>query len=272
MRCGWLIYEEEGARRNEWFIAECLRCAKELGLDLRLKIVRDGRLSLSEETPDFALVRTIAPKFSRVLEEAGVTVVNGAETSRIANDKWETYRFAREVGLRGMPTRLSAECADCSPFGYPVVIKSRDGHGGREVFKLDSQKDYEAFWRMHSPERFITQAMCSEVGKDLRVYVLGGTVLAAVLRTSATDFRSNFSLGGEVRCVAVPAEVEQKLQILQEKLRLDFVGVDFIRHEGEWILNEIEDVVGCRMLYKTTQINVAWEYLAYVKNTVEKTF
>jgi gamma-F420-2:alpha-L-glutamate ligase len=55
---------------------------------------------------------------------------------------------------------------------------------------------------------------------------------------------------------------------LQTKFAFDFVGVDFIRDEGKWILNEIEDVVGSRMLYKTANIDVADLYLKHVAKSI----
>ena len=140
------------------------------------------------------------------------------------------------------------------------------------MFRLDSEGDYRAFWQSQDPKNFITQALCSETGKDMRVYVLGGKLLAAVLRSSDNDFRSNFSLGGDVQAVAVPRSIRRMVKRLAKKVRLEFVGVDFIRHEGKWILNEIEDVVGSRMLYKTTGIDVARVYLAQIAKTVGKRF
>lgn len=269
MKKGWLIYDEEGADRNQWFIAECLRYAEAFGLDLQLKMVGDTQAG-EEEMPDFALVRTIDPALSRALEAQGVTVLNGAELSFLANDKWETYRFASSLGLPVMETLLSAEGTDGSLLGYPVVVKSRNGHGGKEVFRLENEADYRAFWQSHDPKRFITQALCSETGRDMRVYVLGGEIFAAVLRWSENDFRSNFSLGGKVVSVAVPRAVRRVVKKLCKRVRLEFVGVDFIRHEGKWILNEIEDVVGSRMLYQTTGIDVARAYLAQIAKTVGK--
>ncbi len=270
MKRGWLIYDEEGAARNAWFIEECLRYAQEYGLDLRLKIAVNRRVD-EGDLPDFALVRTIAPTMSAWLEERDVRVVNSAEVSAVANDKWITYQRALALDLPVMTTMVSSACETGSPMGYPVVVKLRDGHGGKDVYKLDNEQEYRAFWTAHRPEDFITQAMCSDVGKDMRVYVLGGEVLGAVLRTSATDFRSNFSLGGEVQSVPVPAQIEKILKKLQEKMRLDFAGIDFISHCGEWVLNEMEDVVGSRMLYKTTGLDVAKAYIEHVKNTIEKT-
>ena len=98
-----------------------------------------------------------------------------------------------------------------------------------------------------------------------------GKILAAVLRRSETDFRSNFSLGGEVSLVDPPAEICEMVETLQTKFAFDFVGVDFIRDEGKWILNEIEDVVGSRMLYKTANLDVAELYLQHVAKEMEQT-
>ena len=58
---------------------------------------------------------------------------------------------------------------------------------------------------------------------------------------------------------------------LQTKFAFDFVGVDFIRDEGKWILNEIEDVVGSRMLYKTANLDVAELYLQHVAKQMKQT-
>ncbi len=267
---GWLIYDEEGAVRNEWFIAECLRYARGCGLDLRLQVVRGGACP-DGELPDFALVRTIAPALSERLEKRGVRVFNNAEVSAVANDKWCTHQRALALDLPVMSTLISSVCKDGSPFGYPVVVKRRDGHGGSEVYKADTEKAYRALWQGRKPADYVTQAICSELGKDMRVYLLGGEILGAVFRTSDTDFRSNFSLGGKVECVPVPHEIEKMVQIFHKSLQTDFVGIDFIRHRGEWVLNEVEDVVGSRMLYKTAGLDVAKAYIEHVAKTMEKT-
>ena len=262
MKRGWLIYDAEGKERNAWFISECLRHAEAIGLPLSLKVV--GKDALMDGCPDFALVRTISPALSKDLEGAGARLFNSASVSRIANDKWETYRFAKEMGLTVLPTALSLGMEEGSPFGYPVVVKSRAGHGGSEVFLLSSQEEYREFFKNHPAKDYITQAVCSETGKDMRVYVLGGKILAGVLRVSTNDFRSNFSLGGSVERVPVPIEIQKTVELLCGKEPFDFVGIDFIRHQGEWVLNEIEDVVGCRMLYKTSDLDVAKLYIEYV--------
>ena len=40
---------------------------------------------------------------------------------------------------------------------------------------------------------------------------------------------------------------------------------------GEWVLNEIEDVVGSRMLYKSAGLDVARAYMMHVAKAMAKT-
>lgn len=265
MKRGWIIYDRSGAARNQWFIKECLLNAERCGMCLSLKIVGGEPIT---EFPDFALVRTINPLLSQDLDRAGVRLFNNAQVSVLANDKWETYVQAKRLGIKVMPTELSAYAQNASPFSYPVVVKSRDGHGGEEVYRMETAEEYRAFFRANDPNRYITQKLCSEVGKDLRVYVLGGEILAGVLRTSTVDFRSNYSLGGEVQLVPVPDEIQKTVKKLHEEYAFDFVGVDFIRDGSEWVLNEIEDVVGSRMLYKTANLDVARLYISHIASKI----
>ena len=42
------------------------------------------------------------------------------------------------------------------------------------------------------------------------------------------------------------------------------VGIDFLFKNNQLILNEIEDVVGCRMVYTYTDIDIAQLYIDYI--------
>jgi glutathione synthase/RimK-type ligase-like ATP-grasp enzyme len=137
------------------------------------------------------------------------------------------------------------------------------------VFLAHSEREWAEFALRSDAERFIVQPLCDEAGKDLRVYVLGGEILAGVYRVSSSDFRSNYSLGGSVQRIPAPVEMVKMVGILHQGLGLDFVGVDFIRHGGKWVFNELEDSVGCRMLYQTSEIDAVCEYTKYVANVMK---
>lgn len=255
---GWLIYDAAGAKRNEWFIRRLIDEAEQAGLSLLLKDA-----AFSEKLPDFAVVRTIAPQLSARLEGAGVRVFNNAETSRIANDKYETYRLCKKLGLPVLPTTNEG----VPP--YPHVIKSVDGHGGAEVFRVENAAQRAAAIEALQGKAYISQTLCNITGRDMRAYAVGGECVAAVLRVSDRDFRSNFSLGGSVTLCQADEAQREMVRTLYRRLRFDFVGVDFLPDgKGGWYLNEIEDCAGARMLYKTSDIDIAAHMIARIKKTL----
>ena len=255
---GWLIYDKASAEKNAWFIRRLIELAKENGLSLTLKTDEDfSRL------PDFALVRVIRPDINAKLEKAGVRVFNNAKTARIACDKWQTYLACKDLGIPVLPTakRYTQE------IGLPCIVKTVDGHGGGEVFL--AQTGAEVARLQGEYENTVVQKRCAVLGKDMRVYAIGGEIVAGVLRTSEKDFRSNFSLGGQVRLAQADELQKQIVKKLYENLAFDFVGVDFLPDgNGGWVLNEIEDSAGARMLYATSDIDIAKLYIEYIKKQV----
>lgn len=310
---GWLIYDEVGIKRNKWFAEHLLECAPEYGLELELKIlpteggevwelprekqdsIRDALLmevhgKKTTVSEIFVIMRVIAPRISLALEQLGIRVFNNGITTRVANDKWQTYQKALEWGLPVLDTCLVKErtMADgsaeqdvpglprvVSRMQYPQVLKAVSGHGGSQVFWADNEQQRTQIIRELTeqgvtPEEIICQQTCSEPGKDMRVYVLGGAIYCAVLRSAKGDFRSNFSLGGQIALAELTREQQRVIDRLYEELQFDFVGIDFIAHEGGWILNEIEDVVGTRMIYQLTDKDPVRDYLAYISDTESK--
>ena len=266
---GLLIYDNEGKRRNEWFIRRLTEAARLRGHSLELVIYPEElELSYAKDF-DFAIVRTIRPDLNEKLEALGVPTFNASLTSRIANDKWQTYLSMRELGVSVMDTLLFTNyCEAAAIFGTPFVLKAVDGHGGSEVFLVENEHKCKELLSLLQNKRLIAQRLSSEAGVDMRVYVLGKEVLAAAKRTSDTDFRSNFSLGGKAEICTPDADVKKTVKAVAEALGCDFVGIDFIRHNGSWVLNEIEDVVGTRMLYALTDIDAADEYIGYIINKI----
>ncbi len=276
MRHGWLIYDRTGININEWFADRMLRCITELGDTVELKITDEltygyasGKLCFFENgcavtPPDFAVVRTADPLLSRHLESLNVRVFNPSYTSEICNDKRRTHE---EIARLGIPMADTLFC-DKRYFSYkniefPCVCKAASGHGGKEVFMVNSAEQLKETVEKLRQNEFLLQKPVSDLGIDIRAYVLGDKVVTCAKRVSVNDFRSNFSLGGSA--VAVESEEVKKYALLAAKcVKADFVGVDFIFDGGKPLLNEIEDVVGTRMIYATTDIDICKEYAEYI--------
>ena len=96
------------------------------------------------------------------------------------------------------------------------------------------------------------------------MYAVGGQIVAAVKRTSASDFRSNFSLGGQVECVQPTLQQKEIVDKLYQELSFDFIGIDFLPTQKGFVLNELEDAAGTRMLYACTDIDVVPIFVEHI--------
>ena len=106
-------------------------------------------------------------------------------------------------------------------------------------------------------------------GKDIRVFVIGKKVKAAVLRESASSFKANYTLGGSASLYELTASELALVERVMRSFDFGMVGIDFIfAEDGSLMLNEIEDVVGSRTLSALSDMNIVWEYLTFIKERI----
>ena len=161
-----------------------------------------------------------------------------------------------------------------------AIIKTVDGHGGNEVFLIALiQKEIVVKSPLITPlqmcqklygHRCIIQEKLNSNSSDLRVYILMGEIYAAVLRKGTNDFRSNYSLGGNVYEYNLSNAQRQYIQYFIDALggkELFMAGIDFIiTADGKLIFNELEEMVGSRMLYKCTDYDIVKDYVKRLAN------
>lgn len=281
----WLIYREEDIEKNSWYIGQYQSLGKRYEMNIALIVTKDLTLLSTEqgnsvlhrgvkvELPDLAIVRTINPRLSRHLEFVGISVVNHSQISELCNDKARTYQEIAKLKLPMIPsTFCKHECLwqqICHITGK-TVVKTVDGHGGQEVFLLDPEgNDLELKVKeilKHTTSDFVIQPLFGSKNQDLRVYVLGNQIVAAVLRTSKEGFKANYSLGGNVTEYCLSEEETKRVEKIINHFNFDLVGIDFILDDDHsLVFNEIEDVVGARMLYECTSVDLVDHYLRYLE-------
>lgn len=149
-----------------------------------------------------------------------------------------------------------------------MVAKSRTGRGGEQVYLLENDEDLQKL-QSTSQEGFIFQALASSPGKDLRVYVLGQEIVGAVLRKNDHSFKANYSLGGTAEAYTLNAEEVALVNSVVALFDFGLVGMDFLFDDhGSLLFNEIEDVVGCRTLCQTSDVNIVKLYLEFILLTL----
>lgn len=276
---GWLIYPKAEAEKNQWFAQNLIEYAKNCDMDLKLKYteniafgISQNELCVKEELPQFVINRSFFSLLSEFFEKAGVRVFNNSFVSNICNDKRKTHFYLADKGIPMMDTLFFDRrffSYDTEYIKYPCVVKPADGHGGEGVYIVNNKYELSDAVKNYKSDCFLVQKIADTKGKDLRVYVLGNKILAGALRSSDIDFRSNFSLGGKAELY----NISQKEQALIEKViscfDFTYAGIDFIFDNGEMKLNEIEDVVGARMLYSLTDLNVHKLFIDYIKKQME---
>lgn len=161
------------------------------------------------------------------------------------------------------------------------VIKSVSGHGGREVMLLSDYFDkYNCSFEDFKPapvlqertaadyyaDKYVVQPLIECDGRDLRVYIVGGRIIGAVLRTAHDGFKSNFSLGGSVELYTLNDAQKSIVKKITDSLAIDYGGLDFLvcGKNDELVFNEIEDVVGARMLSECSDIDYIGCYVKHI--------
>lgn len=238
-----LVYSPEEAARNS-FVVKKFR--EQLGAELVDPTVRVRADVVINRSNDFAVAEYYG--------KTGAKVFNGAEFCRLANDKQLCYDFMQKRGIEIMPTRYSTP---------PFVKKPKNSHGGNGVVMCRSAEEYD--------KNQVCQKPASDLGKDVRVWVLGGEIVASILRVSDTDFRSNYCLGGRAELYNLSAEETaevQKIIDLVSPLGAHYYGIDFVFNHGKAVFNELEDTVGARMVYDLTDIDIIDRYIEYIKNNI----
>lgn len=252
-----IIYNKDDAYRNQnyikWYIDKFAK------RNVELNLVYDSDIDY-DNLPDFAIVRVINPLLTKRLEDMGIRCFNNYKVSYITNDKALCYKYANSNSINIMPTYYNIDEIE----DFPVVIKPKNSHGGDRVILCKSIDEINNVLPYYEDCNYVIQAVASDVGKDVRVYVIGNKIVIAMLRQSLNDFRSNFCLGGSAGVYNLS---DEEIKIVKDVISLfdfDFVGIDFVFDKGRIVFNEIEDVVGSRMVYSYTDMDIVDIYVEYI--------
>ncbi|MDD6143253.1 MAG: hypothetical protein PUD16_07145 [bacterium] len=276
MKTYWLLYEDCDFAINQGFARMMQESGKRFGVSVEPVLLSQLHLSMDGQgqpfclkdgkrsQPDAVLSRQRYAWISEHFERMGVVVYNNARVCRICNDKRITHQFLQ--GLPMPPSVFFSPVLPQPPQTYPVLIKPACSHGGDRVTLVSSEAEwYETVQRIQ-PEPMLQQTVVSDAGCDLRVYVLHGKILAGVMRTAQSGVVSNFKKGGHV---ALHELTDEERSLAEAVIRrfdeagapLHMAGVDMLYHHGHPVIGEVEDVVGSRMLYQTSNLDIVTLYL-----------
>ena len=250
MKSGLIIYNEVDYQRNIWFVNKCIDEFAKKNISLMYIEEKDVLNYLNGHTVSFVIYRGRDWTLLKRIKELGTVCFNKPFTNQVANDKYLTFSLLRENDIPCIESLLTIDEIK----NYPCIMKSVDGHGGQEVFLINSKAEANDISKKYD-KRFVYQEFCQNNG-DVRLYLLNKKVLGAVKRSGGKDFRNNYSLGGDVSSYNPSREMKEAAEKIAKLLDADFIGIDFLISNEHFYVNEIEDPVGSRMLYKTSNIDI----------------
>ncbi len=197
------------------------------------------------------------------LSRTGIPVINSARCIERTVDKYFTSALLDEAGL---PTPRTIVCerfddamAGFDELGRDVVLKPLFGSEGRGMLRLsDPDLAYRAFRTVEQIGGvFYLQAYVPHAGHDIRAFVVGGRVVAAMRRQGA-GWKTNISQGAEPMPIELSAELAKMSEQAANAVEADYAGVDLLPgDDGRDVVLEVNGIPGWQGLQKTTAIDVA---------------
>ena len=214
----------------------------------------------------------------RQFEMMGVFPLNESVAIGRSRDKLRSLQLLARDGI-GLPvTAFTNDAGRTDEIikivgGAPVVIKLLEGTQGIGVVLGETHKSaksvIEAF---HGAEiAILVQEYVKEAsGCDVRVFVVGGKVVAAMQRTGAQgEFRSNLHRGGHAESIKISPE-ERKTAILAAKsMGLNVCGVDLLRADEGPVVMEVNSSPGLEGIEQSTKVDVASKIIEFLETNAK---
>jgi RimK family alpha-L-glutamate ligase len=203
------------------------------------------------------------------LEDAGVAVVNPPRAIERTVDKFYTSALLERAGLATPQTvvceRLEDAAAAFRAMG-DVIVKPLFGSMGLGMVRVS---DEETAWRVFRALEAIRgvyylQRAIPHEGRDIRAFVIGDRVVAAIERRSP-GWRTNISRGGAATDISLSAELSEMALRAARAVGAEYAGVDLLpAQDGTVYVLEVNGIPGWRGLQEATSFDVAGALIDYV--------
>lgn len=274
------LVEAARERRHSVRVLDPLRCYLRIGTD-GFRIHYKGRplAGYGAVVPRIgASITRYGTAVLRQFELMGSVTPNSSDAILKARDKLRCHQLLAAQGI-GLPVTVFGDNPDdtadlLSMLGPPPhVIKLNEGTQGNGVMLTEkpsaSRSVIEALRGLYA--NFLVQEFIGEAkGADLRCFVVGGQVVAAMRRQAAKgDFRSNLHRGGSARPVQPsPAEVVVANRAAAV-LGLGVAGVDLIRSRRGPLVLEVNSSPGLEGIEDATGVDIAGRIVDHVAACAE---
>jgi len=237
----------------------------------------EGKTKIDLPKFDFVLYLDKDRYVAGLLEKAGYKLYNSIDSIIKCDDKMLTHICLADHDIK-MPTTISSTLCYTDngnrdylklveeKISLPMIVKEVYGSLGKQVYFA---KNHEELFEIenkliHVPHIF-QEFISSSYGKDYRIIVIGGKVVAYMKRENPNSYLSNLAAGGTSLKTKLPDEYLKIAEKCASILGLDYCGVDILEGpNGEPIVSEVNSNAFYEGIEKTTGVNVAGCYVDYL--------
>jgi ribosomal protein S6--L-glutamate ligase len=210
----------------------------------------------------------------RQFEMMGVYPANESVAITRARDKLRSLQLLAREGI-GLPATGFADSPDDTADlikvvgGTPLVIKLLEGTQGIGVVLAETRQAAESVidaFRGLRAHILVQEFIREAAGADIRCFVIGGRVIAAMKRQAkAGEFRSNLHRGGTASLVRITREERSAAVRSAQIIGLNIAGVDIVRSARGPVVLEVNSSPGLEGIENCTGKDIAGRIIEFVE-------
>jgi len=267
-------------RGHEIAVVDYLRCYMEISAR-KPKVLFRGE----EVRPD-AVIPRIGATYTFYgaavvlqFEMAGVFTLNDSQAISRSRDKLRSLQLLSRAGV-GLPTTSFAHSTqDIDGLlevvgGAPIVVKLLEGTQGLGVVLAETRKAAESVisaFRQLDANILVQEYIKEARGADIRAFVVGGKVVAAMKRQAAAgEFRSNLHRGGAAEAIKLtPAERATAVRAAKA-MGLNVAGVDMLQSDSGPMVLEVNSSPGLEGIEVASGVDIADAIVEFIEDNADE--
>ena len=276
------IMEAGEMRGHEMTFLNIKECYMKLDADTPEIHYRGGRVLDNFD----AVIPRIRPSITfygcaltRQFEAMKVYCLNSASAITQSRDKLFSLQLLLRNGVDIPTTGFANSPLDTDNLikmvgGPPLIVKLLEGTQGKGVVLAETKKAAEsvinAFKSLNA--NILVQEFIKEAnGKDLRLFVVDGKVVASMQREAAPgEFRANIHMGGTASVIKPTADEKRIALKAAKAMDLRVAGVDIIRSSKGPLLLEVNSSPGLEGIEGATNKDIAGEMIKAIENNIKR--
>jgi ribosomal protein S6--L-glutamate ligase len=269
--------------------------ARARGHTVRVLSVQSFALDIKSGNPDilfkgksFSKVDAVIPRIAasqsafgtallRQFEQMGIYCLNPSFALTVSRDKLRSMQVLSRHNIGIPPSAFVFNKSEVEPAldrlgGVPVIIKLLEGTQGAGVMLAENVNIAKAIiqaFQVAKNSVLIQRFVAESKGSDIRAFVIGGRVVAAMRRVAQEgEFRSNVHLGADVESVTLTEEYERAAILAAQIMGLRVAGVDILQSNSGPQILEVNSSPGLEGIEKASGVDIATEIINYIEQEV----